>query len=578
MQDSLPKHGYAPLKDLLVQTSPGKSLIFGVIALTLAEAALSLVLPLQTQTLLDNLAGGVDSGLVAVLTLILLFSALADGGLNYLLGKLGNRQKHSLRKQLLSKLFSLPMTFFDKTPSGEPANRLVKDTELIEDLVSQHFVLLISGVTMLIGSLVILSWLDWRLTAVLFATVLLGFLIILPVAMKLTKLSKDIQDKEASLLARLSEVFANMRLLRSQAATYQETRRNQATIGELYQLSMKETRIHAVMAPVINLSIMLAIVIILGYGGALVSQGEISLGTFIAFIMYVFNIVMPVVQLTMFIGGLNKAAGAAVRIHELLAEQSIKSRGNKVCLRHSPIHFKDLHFAYPNKPLLFEALNLTLPAGKTTALVGESGAGKSTLFELLQGFYSPQQGDVYLGDIPFNDIALTSICQQTGYVAQDSPLLSGSLRENLCYGLHPMPSDNKIHQALEQAQMQQVMQDLPQGLDTQLGEKGVNLSGGQKQRVAIARAILKNPALLLLDEATASQDAQTEDQLQQSLKQLCKGRTTLIAAHRLNTVLDADQILVLKGGKVIDAGKHQELMQTQSYYRELVEKQLAVSA
>jgi ATP-binding cassette subfamily B protein AbcA/BmrA len=298
-----------------------------------------------------------------------------------------------------------------------------------------------------------------------------------------------------------------------------------------------------------------------------------TIGTFVAFIMYLINVVAPFAQLSMFVAMFNKAAGAAVRISEILKLKQQNLSGLPILIKNQDISFKNLNFAYKNKPDLFKELSFTLPAAKTTALVGKSGAGKSSLFSLLQGFYNAQAGQIYFGVQALDNSSLTSLYQQTGYVAQDSPVLSGSLYENLIYGLDEKPSENQIEQSFNDADLQSYIATLDKGLDTQIGERGISLSGGQRQRLALARALLKDPALLILDEVTASLDSNSEDKIQQALKQACNDRTTLIAAHRLSTVLHADQILLLKDGKIIASGQHQQLMQEQSFYRNLLEKQ-----
>ncbi|WP_042144575.1 MULTISPECIES: ABC transporter ATP-binding protein [unclassified Pseudoalteromonas] len=566
---------YKDLISLLKASNPGVKLIIACVALILIEAVLGLLVPLQTKYLLDelNLTSQLSWHLVFMLAGVLIIGSIASGILSYLLGLLGNKQKLKLRKKFFNHLIHLPISFFDKTASGEPANRLTKDTEVIEDFVSQGSHSLISGLILLIGSFFVLWWLDWRLTAVLFSAVVISFLVILPFTIKLSSLSKSLQDEEANLMARVTEVLSQIRLIRSHNAHKVEANKNNEKFHQIYNISMKETRLLAIMSPLINIVVMATIICVLGYGATLVSNGDMTIGTFVAFIMYLINVVAPFAQLSMFVAMFNKAAGAAVRISEILKLKQQNLSGLPILIKNQDISFKNLNFAYKNKPDLFKELSFTLPAGKTTALVGTSGAGKSSLFSLLQGFYNAQAGQIYFGVQALDNSSLTSLYQQTGYVAQDSPVLSGSIYENLIYGLDEKPSENQIEQSLNDADLQSYIATLDKGLDTQIGERGISLSGGQRQRLALARALLKDPALLILDEVTASLDSNSEDKIQQALKQACNDRTTLIAAHRLSTVLHADQILLLKDGKIIASGQHQQLMQEQSFYRNLMEKQ-----
>ena len=580
MSDLKASVNYQDLLKLLKTSKPREKLIIAAIFLILIESGLGLLVPLQTKFLLDDLTntGLLSWNIVILLAVVLILASVASGFVCYLLGLLGNEQKLNLRKRFFNHLVHLPISFFDKTSSGEPANRLTKDTEVIEDFVSEGSHSLVSGLVMLVGSFVVLWWLDWRLTAVLFSSVLVSFLVIVPFMVKLSSLSKKLQDEEASLMARLTEVFSQIRLIRSHNAQRGEAKRNDIKLEQIYNISMQETRWLAIMSPLINIVVMATIICVLGYGATLVANEQMSLGTFVAFIMYLINVVTPISQLSMFVAMFNKAAGAAVRIAEILSLDQQDLTGKKISMREQVISINNLSFAYPNKPSVFEGLSFTLPSGKTTALVGTSGAGKSTLFALLQGFYQAKKGDVYIGEQALSESSLTSLYQQTGYVAQDSPVLSGSILDNLQYGLAEELKKNAIATALEQADLMTFVNSLEQGLATQIGERGVSLSGGQRQRLALARALLKQPNLLILDEVTVSLDSVSEEKIQHALKLACHGRTTLIAAHRLSTVIHADQILLLKDGKVLASGQHEQLLAEQSFYRNLIEKQFTLPA
>ncbi len=578
MSDPKQSVNYRDLLKLLKTSKPRVKLIIACIFLILIESGLGLLVPLQTKYLLDDLTstGLLSWNIVILLAVVLILASVASGIVCYLLGLLGNEQKLNLRKRFFNHLVHLPISFFDKTSSGEPANRLTKDTEVIEDFVSKGSHSLISGLVMLVGSFVVLWWLDWRLTAVLFSSVLVSFLVIVPFMVKLSSLSKKLQDEEACLMARLTEVFSQIRLIRSHNAQREEAKRNDSKLEQIYNVSMQETRWLAIMSPLINIVVMATIICVLGYGATLVANEQMSLGTFVAFIMYLINVVAPISQLSMFVAMFNKAAGAAVRIAEIFSLDQQDLTGKKISIREQVISVNNLSFSYPNKPSVFEGLSFILPPGKTTALVGTSGAGKSTLFSLLQGFYRANKGDIYIGEQALSETSLTSLYQQTGYVAQDSPVLSGSILENLQYGLAEELEKSEVNRALEQADLMTFVNSLEQGIATQIGERGVSLSGGQRQRLALARALLKEPALLILDEVTASLDSVSEDKIQRALKLACHGRTTLIAAHRLSTVIHADQILLLKDGNILASGQHEQLLAEQSFYRNLIEKQFTL--
>ncbi|WMO16763.1 ABC transporter ATP-binding protein [Pseudoalteromonas piscicida] len=568
------------LIQLVRRTRPSRLLLSTLVLFTLISSVLGLLVPLQTKKLLEELGehGHFSNEQVVILIVVLIFSAVLAGLMTYIMGKIGNEQKLKLRGDLFQHLIRLPVSFFDNTRAGEPANRIVKDTEIIENLVSEQSVSFISGVVSLFGSFIILWFLDWQMTLVMLGAVTASFLIILPFSVRLTDLSKSLQDTEASMLGRLTELFANIRLLRAQGAEKIEAKKNNNELKSLYKTAMSEHTLLATMGALVNLVIMASIVLVLGFGASRVANSAMTLGAFVAFIMFLLNIVLPMGQLSMVVAAFNKAKGAAVRINEILATAPENESGHTISLTDKSIYVRNLSFSYVDDKPVFKSLSCEFLSGKTTAIVGPSGVGKSTLFALLQGFYQARRGYIEIAGLNVEELDRANLRAQIGYVAQESPLLCGTLYENLVYGADETIDDGQLQHAIATADLAEFIATLPDGLNTQIGERGITLSGGQRQRVALARALLKDPALLLLDEATASLDSQSEAAIQIALKNAKKGRTTIIAAHRLSTVMDADNIIVINKGEIESQGDHQYLMQHSSLYQSLVNKQFSLQA
>ncbi|WP_185964382.1 ABC transporter ATP-binding protein [Aliikangiella marina] len=566
------------LLKIINYANPGKGLLTAIGLLSVLGATSSLLFPVMTQKLIDlaSNSGQLPTEWIGILIAVLLGGSVASGYNFFLVGKVGNRMLVNIRAKILAKAIYLPVPYFDNTPSAEPASRAVNDTEIINGVVSQHFEPFISGLITLVASLVILWILDWQLTAVLFATLMIAFLITVPIAAKLTQLSKSVQKEEANFLSFITERFAQIRLIKAYNAEQETLAKSQQTLTNLYDLGLKEVRIGAIMAPIAGMTIISTLIIILVFGATRVSQGEITIGTLIAFILYLFNIVFPLIQFTYFFAELNKAAGAAERVEELLEETSEQSTNKgELCFKPGDITLQNVHFNFEPKVPLFKRLNMVFPKNKKIALVGASGAGKSTIFNLLLRFYQPGSGNIKIGDHSIFEFSLEDWRKHVALIAQDTPLLSGSIKDNLTLGLRQEISQRDLEKVIDAAELTEFIKTIPNGLEAPVGEKGVKLSGGQKQRIAIARAMLQDSPVLLCDEATSNLDATTEHKLQQAMNNLAVNRTTIVSAHRLSTVIDADLIYVLKGGNVIAEGTHEGLMKNSDYYQELVKHQFS---
>ena len=551
-------------------------LLVGACALTLIDVGIGLWIPLVTRDLIESATGGaIPRGIVLTLVAALLVEAAFSAASLYLMARAGEGLTADLRQRVVDHLLRLPMSVHDDRQSGELVSRTMSDTQSIQSLLTEQLVSFIAGLVSMVGAVVILWLLDWKLTLVLFGSALGAVLLVLPVAARLHVVGRDTQDQLASFSGRLASVLADIRLVKASCAEDEEARRAESSIQALRGLGVREAKIMAVLGPTVTVGMSGALVMILGYGGARVASGALTVGTLVAFILYLFQVVFPMIQFTAFLAALNKAAGAAEHLGSLLeepAEDPVSAGLNPQKVSGADLVFENVSHSYGTEEVLSD-IHLRVPCGKVTALVGPSGGGKTSLLSLVERLYTPTGGTIRLADTPIDQYALEPWRRRIGYVSQEAPLLGGTVRENVCFGLDPVPGDEKLMQALRAARAEGFVARLEQGLDTEVGERGTKLSGGQRQRLAIARAFLVDPELLMLDEATANLDSDSEAAIRAALTDLRRDRTTLIVAHRLATVRDADQIAVLEEGTITGTGRHDELLSSNATYRRLVQQQ-----
>ncbi|KEZ48372.1 ABC transporter ATP-binding protein [Metabacillus indicus] len=561
--------------ELIRDTKPSKERMAAAGILSVISTLAGLVIPLFTKNLIDDFSFE-SIGAFHILLLLSAFvaQAITSGISIYLLNYVGQHVVAKLRERLWKKHIHLPVSFYDQHKTGEMISRMTNDTAILKGLITDHITNFFTGIIAIIGSFGILLYLDWQMTLIMLALIPLSILILLPLGRKMYKVSKGLQDETARFTSLLSEVLSHVRLVKSSNAETKEYESGKEGAFRLFTFGLSEAKIHALIGPLISFVIMTLLVIILGYGGLRVQSGAISSGDLVAFILYLFQIVIPMTQFTAFFTQLQKAMGASERMIEILGEEEESlSAGKEVKSIAKPIIFHDVDFAYKNDPILTKVA-MEIEPGKTTAIVGPSGSGKTTLFSLMERYYKPTGGAIILGENRIEEFSLQSWREQIGYVPQESPITSGTVKENICYGLTREPKDEEIIRAAEMAYAHQFIEEFPEGYHTQVGERGVKLSGGQRQRIGIARALLRDPKLLLLDEATSSLDSHSEIVVQKALGNLMMGRTTLVIAHRLSTVIDADKIIFLDKGKVTGSGTHEELLESHAMYREFAVQQL----
>lgn len=567
------------LKDfirLITSVNPKKTL-FGVgLFLSLLTSGASLIVPQLTKGLIDtSKLAQIDKAMLAVLVLAFV-AQLAFGAIgSFLLRYVGESAVKTLREKLWGHLLQMPVGYYDDHKSGESSSRLVNDTTVIKDLVATQFPNFITGGIQLVGSMIILFVMDWKMAAMMFLAVPIMALIMVPIGRVMSRLGRQLQSATADFNAEASEKLSEIRLIKASNGEPFEKESGRSFINKIFSLGIKDAKVEALLQPIITTVMLGLFVGILSYGAVRVQAGTLTSGELVAFLLYLFNIMMPAASFATFFSQVQKAMGATERIEQILkTELEPIEAGKTVDVSGKTIKAENLSFHYEeNRPIL---KNVSFEAKPNTviAFAGPSGGGKSTIFSLLERFYEPTAGSIKIGNEIVDELSLANWRSQIGYVSQDSAVFAGSIRDNLQYGLERTLSEAELWQGLELAYADQFVRDFPDQLETELGERGVKLSGGQKQRIAIARAFLRDPKILMLDEATASLDSQSEEKVQRALDQLMEGRTTLVIAHRLSTIVDADHIYFIEKGEVTGHGTHSELIATHPLYAEYVQEQV----
>ncbi|PIC79508.1 multidrug ABC transporter permease [Sporosarcina sp. P18a] len=547
-----------------------------IIALVLSfvETVAGLAVPLITKDLVDSFTSELLNWKTGIFLLVLfVVQAIAGGFSYYMLAFIGETVVADLRNQLWQKVLRLPVPYFDRNETGETMSRVTQDTTVLKSLVSEHLVSFISGLISIIGAVIILLVLDWKMTIIMLISVPVSMVILYPLGRLMHKVAKATQAEMAKFSGHLGRVLGDIRLVKAYRAEPTEGEKGKVAIHSLFRYGLKEAKIQAVISPIMMLTMMGILVVILGYGGAQVARGALSAGTLVAIIFLLFQIIVPVAQMARFFTSFQKAVGATERIQEILQMDSEPAGGEHTSELEGAIAFSNVHFSYEEGKGVVNGITFTAERGTVTAFVGPSGGGKTTIFSLVERFYQPTSGEIRFGVDSIQEIPLSDWRQRIGYVSQESPLLSGTILDNIAYGLKKRPPLEQVIEAARAANAYTFIKDMPDQFDTMVGERGMKLSGGQRQRIAIARALLHNPEILLLDEATSNLDSGSETHVQEALRHLMLGRTTLIIAHRLATVLHADQLLFLENGQITGRGNHTELLKTHDLYREFAEGQ-----
>ena len=534
------------------------------------------------QGLVDTSLTSLNTAITFVIVAAILM-AIGTSVRFYLISWLGERVSADIRVAVFNHVVSLHPAFFETNRSGDIMSRLTADTTLLQSIIGSSLsIALRSGISFL-GALVMLLITNITLTLVVFVSIPLVLLPILYFGNRVRALSRLSQDSIASVGSYAGEVIQQIKTVQSFTQETLEKRAFGSEVERAFSVAKKRIRQRTMLTAMVILAVFGALATMVWFGGRDVISGEMSGGDLGAFIFYAVLMAVSVASLSEVYGELQRAVGAAERLMELLRAPSkitspaiIKADVTQLA---PALRFSDLTFYYPSRPnqAALNNFSLTIPEGKVVALVGPSGAGKSTLFALIQRFYDPQQGRIDFGGAGLSELDLTDLRKQIAVVEQQPTLFTGDVMYNIRYGKSDA-TDQEVFAAAKAAHADDFIGRLPNGYASDLGEQGVRLSGGQRQRIAIARALLKDPRILLLDEATSALDSESERKVQLALDKLMKGRTTIIIAHRLATILHADEIVVMEDGRNIAAGSHQSLLYSNSLYTRLAKLQFAPEA
>ncbi len=559
------------------------TLLFTLAMIALAGGAgINLLFPELLRRLLreENFHYLADASLQVALILIGLFAiqGVCFYVRTYLFGIIGTKAVRDLQEKLYTNIIQQQIDFFDAQRIGDLLSRITADTQMIRDAVSVKLSVFIRYTIQIVGGIILMLTISVRLTLLLALVlpVIIGLSMFL--GKKLKKLSRKQQEELAKASTIAEETISGVRIVHAFNQTGREISRFSKAVETLQNVSFDRVSVAAFFSSFVSFLMNAAIVGVLLYGSTLITGGTLSLGDLTAFFLYGVIVAVSFAFVAGGIGEFASALGATETIFELISSPfqhgllGSENEGNE--MKNVTVRFQNVSFSYPARPEheVLHEISFDIDAGSSVALVGPSGAGKSTIVQLLLGFYQPEQGAILLGDKDISQMNAFSLREHIGFVPQDPQLFAISIADNLKYG-KPDATEAEIQDALKKASALDFVQSLPEGLQTFVGERGVQLSGGQKQRIAIARALLRDPALLILDEATSALDSENEHLIQQALQELMRNRTSLVIAHRLSTIQNADKVIVLDNGRVVQSGQHSSLAAEPGLYQTLVEKQ-----
>lgn len=564
---------------LIKQTKPKYSLLGIGMVLLAGSSAVQVYVPKLAADLVNDFQKGIDYNLLLKVVGLFILSAVVSAIGGTVLGIFGENVIQNMRKRLWTKLTTLKVAYFDSVKAGEMSSRVTNDTSQVKQLLAVTFPQTVASLITVAGTVYMMIKMDWHMSLAMVIAVPVVILLMFPVMAFGSKVSHVRQDAMSHFNGIATETLSEIRLVKTSGAEKQAQVRAADEVDRLYQVGKKEAVFDAAMQPIMMMVFMSMVFGLLAYGMHRIAIGAMSFGVLMSFLMYLFNLIgaMPIIA-TLF-SEIAKAAGSTRRVRELLDELPEDfTSGQKVDLAHQTLRVSHVDFAYEDAPEEQILTDITFEAkpNEIIAFAGPSGGGKSTTFSLLERFYEPTAGTITFGATPVEQIQLADYRRQIGYVSQDSAIMAGTIRYNLTYGLEKEYTDQELWQVLELAYARQFVEAMPKGLDTEVGERGAKISGGQRQRLAIARAFLRDPKVLMLDEATASLDSESEAKVQQALSNLMKGRTTLVIAHRLATIVDSDKIYFIEKGRITGSGKHEQLVQNHATYAKYVAEQFKV--
>ena len=573
----------ARLKDLIPYLADHKKALYLAVVLSVVASLMALAQPLLLGQLISAVEKNLSvTNLTLVLVALILVSALVNAFQYYLLYKTGEGVVLTTRKQMVARMLRLPIPEYDRRRVGDLVSRVGSDSTLLKSVLTQGLVDALGGMLQFFGAIIVMAFID---PILLGSTLLVVFVAVATIALtgrKIRSATTKAQQRVGEMSSAVERALSAIRTIRAARAEAKETEVISKAANAAYDQGLAIARLSAAVAPIAQIAFNTAFIVVLGLGGLRVASGETTISSLVTFVVLLFFMIGPLISAFGAYTSVMGALGAMARINEIMAlpEEESGEQGVRNAQSDIALEFKDVGFNYqveegaePNH--ILNSVDIAIPRGSRVALVGPSGAGKSTIFSLIERFYEPTSGTILLDGQPVTEFSRQDLRGQIGYVEQDAPILAGSIRENLLLGKESA-TDAELVEVLNMVNLSEVLGRDPKGLDAEVGENGIMLSGGERQRLAIARALLAAPPILLLDESTSALDGPNEQRMREAIDAVAKNRTLIVIAHRLSTVVDSDQIIVLERGHVVGVGTHSELVKTTPLYTELAKHQLLV--
>ncbi|MEK4650283.1 ABC transporter ATP-binding protein [Niallia sp. FSL W8-0954] len=556
---------------LAINDTKKKLLLVTIIIASILFTAATLFFPLLVKDIVDEFSmNEISLWMVGGLVLFLVIKSIIEAVNQYIISKFGNMVIRDLQKNIYNKVIYFKVDFFDDYHSGELSSRIVNDTEIVKDLITYHIPKLVTGIIMILGGLALTIILDWKLTVVVLIIAPFIFGIIFPLMRKMEN-TGDRQQKETSVfISKTQETFKNIKMVKASTAEKQEKSLMYKCIDRLYNANLYESKVFAIVAPLVNFLLILGLLIVVGYGVYRISVGTLTISTLVAFVIYAFQMMTPMSSISGFIGEYHKANGAIKSLNNIMNNNEVEFTGNIEYKFLHELSFNQITFGYKDKPMLSD-ISFTIKRGESLTIVGPSGSGKTTLINLLEKFYHPESGSITIDNINISHLNTYELRKNIGIVSQGSSLISGTILDNLLYGLDEDQIDeSKIREALKYANLQEFVDRQKDKLNTNIGESGDKLSGGEKQRLNIARLFLKNPDIILLDEPTSNLDIESRNLVLESINKLTKDKTVIKVTHNLEEVKPGDNVLFIEDGEIVCEGSHERMSEMNKRYKEFI--------